>query len=197
MVVGADTDRFGQLIERLQQSYSVGNNNYPLTINDAKLYLERTEDNKTSNKKRSRPTKNNSIRLTNLRRRKLTRMKKQNYPFRRFDLATYVEKRVTRRDDVISATLHRRTNGTSINFRRKKNKHPILQRRTSCKPRHGTPSDPFPWAHFAGVLGSFRSSSKIPQECVGTYVSYPNIHRTIYLNSPPCHHPIIEIIYHT
>jgi hypothetical protein len=57
MVVGADTDRFGQLIERLQQSYSVGNNNYPLTINDAKLYLERTEDNKTSNKKKESSNK--------------------------------------------------------------------------------------------------------------------------------------------
>jgi hypothetical protein len=68
MVVGADTNRFGELIERLQQSYSDGNNSYPLTIKDAKLYLERTEDNKTLNNKKE-ASKNNSIRLASLRRR--------------------------------------------------------------------------------------------------------------------------------
>jgi hypothetical protein len=52
MVVGADPRRFGRMIERLENAYSFGTNNYPLTITDAKLYLERTEDsNHTSSEK--------------------------------------------------------------------------------------------------------------------------------------------------
>jgi hypothetical protein len=49
-MVGADPFRFGVMIERLENSYSVGNNNYPKTFNDAKLYLDRTDD---KNKKTS------------------------------------------------------------------------------------------------------------------------------------------------
>jgi hypothetical protein len=37
LIVGADPIRFGDMIERLENSYSVGNNNYPRTLNDAKL----------------------------------------------------------------------------------------------------------------------------------------------------------------
>jgi hypothetical protein len=48
MVIGADHVRFGGMIERLEQVYSVGSNNYPQTLNNAKLYLDRTND---SNKK--------------------------------------------------------------------------------------------------------------------------------------------------
>jgi hypothetical protein len=48
MVIGADHVRFGGMIERLEHAYSVGSNSYPQTINNAKLYLERTNDsNKT------------------------------------------------------------------------------------------------------------------------------------------------------
>jgi hypothetical protein len=44
MVVGADKQRFGQLIERLEDAYDVGTDNYPHTIDDAKNYLDRTAD---------------------------------------------------------------------------------------------------------------------------------------------------------
>jgi hypothetical protein len=36
MVIGADHVRFGGMIERFEQAYSVGCNNYPQTLNNAK-----------------------------------------------------------------------------------------------------------------------------------------------------------------
>jgi hypothetical protein len=47
MVVGADKRRFGQLIERLEDAYDVGTDNYPHTIDDAKNYLDRTAEKKS------------------------------------------------------------------------------------------------------------------------------------------------------
>jgi hypothetical protein len=43
MVVRADPIRLQEMIIRLEAAYSVGNNNYPLTINDAKIDLDRMD----------------------------------------------------------------------------------------------------------------------------------------------------------
>jgi hypothetical protein len=44
MIVGADPIRFAEMIERLEHSFSVGNDTYPQTINEAKNILDRTEE---------------------------------------------------------------------------------------------------------------------------------------------------------
>jgi hypothetical protein len=41
MVVGSDPSRFGRMKERLEESYGVGTDEYPRTIEDAKDYLDR------------------------------------------------------------------------------------------------------------------------------------------------------------
>jgi hypothetical protein len=41
MVVGSDPSRFGRMKERLEESYDVGTDEYPRTIEDAKDYLDR------------------------------------------------------------------------------------------------------------------------------------------------------------
>jgi hypothetical protein len=41
MVVGSDPSRFGRMKERFEESYDVGTDGYPRTIEDAKDYLDR------------------------------------------------------------------------------------------------------------------------------------------------------------
>jgi hypothetical protein len=47
MMVGADRGRFGRVIARLEESYDVGTDEYPRTIEEAKNYLDRTAEKKS------------------------------------------------------------------------------------------------------------------------------------------------------
>ena len=57
MIVGADPARFGGLITKLEEDYSVGSKNYPANIREAKDYLDKFE---MMSKEHSKPTKEDS-----------------------------------------------------------------------------------------------------------------------------------------